>query len=275
MSYQHVLFCSYLAGFILFIFVSENVTCSETLTHSKQKSSGRPANNRPTNVPDCLASGKCKFWGKQFDCSMCPGANRKQLINDEINQQKIVNKKCEHDKSSLSKEVQNLISSKSLMIQELKEALSNMVDENLLSIKQKRALLDRLGMKSSDDSDKNDKYKGIGFEHIVSISSIYSSNDIRIKKDKSDDNILKFESNDIDQPIHPSLNLGNDFIVHKFLIQRHKRLKRKLKKVSTRKRKKLQHDSLKLVLKEQQVELYAMYRRHMRYKNRRGGKKQR
>ena len=244
---------------LIILTIFNQINAEEPINHDNNNIN---KNKKPSNIPNCLATGKCKFWGKQFDCSMCPGARNNNNNNKKNNENQKLIKEHEKEKSSLEKEIENLISSKRLMIKELNEALANMVEDNELSVKQKRNLLDRLGMKSNDDTVVHDKYKSNGFEHIVSVRSIY---DDGIRLNNKD---IKFLSKDIDQPIIPDIHLGNDVIVHKFLIQRYKRLRRKLKKM---KKRKIRRDSLTLLLKEQQVEMFAMHRRYNAKRRRHSG----
>ena len=249
---MHVQRLMYVYSMVVLVSIVILSHCS-TYAHGQQAAKSvaegekKDNNRRPSNVPSCLATGKCKFWGKQFDCSMCPGSGRNVPVETSVHA------KCEEEKN----EIENLQKSKRLMIKELYDALNTLVEEKSLTQNQKSMVLDKLGMESSNSgNDVALKYKRHNFQHVVSVSSIY---DNAIENSK---NLLNYQSSDIDQPIFPNINVGNDVSVHKFLRQRHKRLQRKIKKRGDGSNILYLQDSLKLVLREEQAEIFTMQRRH-------------
>ena len=190
---------------LVFIVVSANAS----------ESASRPTNQ---NVPKCLRDGSCKFWGSQFDCTMCPCKEAKPEItdNDEV---KITKDFCVKEKS----EIKYHVESKRLMVMELKTALNAMISKSLLNLQQKSLILEKLGMDADTVAVKqNVNLPAKIFESTNDISRLTPLND-KVKH--------SIDNSSAAYPIrfhHPAnSDYGDDLRVHLRLLQRKKRLKLK------------------------------------------------
>ena len=186
---------------------------------------------------DPVSQFQCRFWGQQFDCSMCPTTTVEKGTSKNDNVQ-IVEDCTRHKQENIE-----LKKAKQLMVVELRSALNDMILDQSISRQQKKILMEKLGME--DVQEISETNSGIMAEDAnVFVVGSDQQKDARTTP-------VNFETSYVNGKYNvvPYVPLGDYSKIHKILRLRRNRLKRKYG--GTRRFKHNIGNDVKLILKEE------------------------